>query len=222
MKNNGVKYVFLGISEIKQIAGRAGRYKTAHQAITQSQQNAAVMMAADPTIGLDDTRPVAKEQPEKSENKIVGYVTTLEQMDFKVLKNAMGKEATPIRTAGLFPPSLIVERFANYFPPGTPFSYILLRLHEISVIHRRFHLCRLKDHLAVADAIHEVRNLSIQERLTICQAPTNMAESAEKEFLQALATCIANNEAADLLELPIPLAAFDGASTPLPPCSLSS
>jgi ATP-dependent RNA helicase SUPV3L1/SUV3 len=108
--------------------------------------------AIDPAIGLDDKKPDA-EEAKAPESTTVGWVTTLENDDHRYLKYGLEREPEEIKTAGLFPPSVIVERFANYFPPGTPFAYIMLRLHEISKIHPRYHLCALKDQLAIADAI---------------------------------------------------------------------
>jgi ATP-dependent RNA helicase SUPV3L1/SUV3 len=126
----------------------------------------------------------------------------------------MNMEPEPITTAGLFPPSGIVERFANYFPPNTPFSYILLRLHEMSDLHPRFHLCSLKDQLQIADAIHPVQNLTVQDRLLLCAAPTSLRGEGEKELLEALARCIADGESGDLLDLPIPLETLDEPPSP--------
>ncbi|KZM23973.1 RNA helicase [Ascochyta rabiei] len=198
MKSNGVKYVPLQVSEIKQIAGRAGRYKTAADAVSDS------------TPTAEGAEPKAAKK-EKEKEKTVGWCTTLDQIDHDALKTGMSSEPEPIETAGLFPPSLIVERFANYFPPGTPFSYILLRLHEISEIHPRFHLCGLKEQLAIADAIHTIKNLSIQDRIMICSAPCNMRDAAEKTFLRTLAECIADGKSGNLLELPnLPLHVMDG------------
>ncbi|KAH7398276.1 P-loop containing nucleoside triphosphate hydrolase protein [Pyrenochaeta sp. MPI-SDFR-AT-0127] len=196
IKSNGVNYVPLQISEIKQIAGRAGRYKTAHQAVSDDSQNAVATASADLAIGLDDTKPA--QQPKE---QTVGWVTTLDQIDHEHLRMGMHREPEAIKTAGLFPPSLIVERFANYFPPGTPFSYIMLRLHEISEIHPRFHLCALKDQLAIADNIHTIRNLSVQDRIMICAAPINMKDSGERLFLRALAECIADGKSGNLLDI---------------------
>ncbi|CAO2654763.1 Nn.00g114960.m01.CDS01 [Neocucurbitaria sp. VM-36] len=197
IKSNGVNYVPLQISEVKQIAGRAGRYKTAHQAVSHdSAENTVPDTAIDPAIGLDSKKP--EQEPEQ---QTIGWVTTLDQVDHGHLKLGMSREPEPIKSAGLFPPSLIVERFANYFPPGTPFSYIMLRLHEISELHPRFHLCALKDQLAIADNIHTIKNLSIQDRIMICAAPINMRDSGEREFLRALAECIADGQSGDLLDL---------------------
>lgn len=190
IKSDGAKYVPLQISEIKQIAGRAGRYKTAADAVSDNTPN-------------EDGQTAPKE-------KTVGWCTTLDPVDLPALRNSMNREPDPIETAGLFPPSLIVERFANYFPPGTPFSYILLRLHEISEIHPRFHLCGLKEQLAIADAIHTVKGLTIQDRIVITSAPCNMRDKAQSDFLCTLAECIAENKTGSLLELPnLPLDVMD-------------
>ena len=192
-----MNYVPLQISEVKQIAGRAGRYKTAHQAVNHgSSQNSAADDAADSAIGLDDAK-----LEKKPKTQTIGWVTTLDRVDHEYLRMGMSREPEEIKTAGLFPPSLIVERFANYFPPGTPFSYIMLRLHEISEIHPRFHLCALKDQLAIADNIHTIKNLSVQDRIMICAAPSNMRDSGEKAFLRVLAECIADGKSGDLLDL---------------------
>ncbi len=200
----------LKISEIKQIAGRAGRYKTAHQAVTADSRQASIADGAvDPAIGLDDKQPdsIKAQAPEE---KTVGWVTTLDQVDHSALKRGMKREPEDIKSAGLFPPSLIVERFASYFPPGTPFSYIMLRLHEISEMHPRFHLCALKDQLAIADVIHVIKNLSIQDRIMICAAPINMRLRAERSFLRELAECIADGRSGSLLDLEtLPLSVMD-------------
>jgi ATP-dependent RNA helicase SUPV3L1/SUV3 len=210
IKSNGIQYMPLQISEIKQIAGRAGRYKTAHQAVTTDSEQASIADGAvDPTIGLDDKQPDTIEA-DKPEEKTIGWVTTLDQVDHANLRLGMKREPEDITSAGLFPPSLIVERFANYFPPGTPFSYIMLRLHEISEIHPRFHLCALKDQLAIADVIHTVKNLSIQDRIMICAAPINMRDPGERNFLRQLAACIAEGKSGSLLDLDtLPLGIMD-------------
>lgn len=204
MKHNGSQLVPLKISDIKQIGGRAGRYRTAHQAIESD--NAAV----EPPTGLGDAKKNVQDEKNNHPPSTVGLVTTLDRMDIGYLRSAMNREPEPIETAGLFPPALIVERFANYFPPGTPFSYIMLRLHEISNVHPRFHLCTLRDQLAIADVIHPVKNLSINDRIVICAAPVNMRDEGERDFLRTLAECIADNKSGELLKLDgLPLERLD-------------
>lgn len=202
MKNNGHQLVPLKISEVKQIGGRAGRYRTAHQAIAES--------AIDPAADLAGVKGDVVEKSPVAAEPTVGYVTCLDKEDYRYLAEAMSEEPEPIETVGLFPPALIVERFANYFPPGTPFSYIMLRLHEISVVHPRYFLCGLKDQLEIADVIHPVQNLSISDRAVICATPTNMRDEGERDFLRTLAECIAENKSGSLLDLPtLPLEVLD-------------
>ncbi|PVI04641.1 P-loop containing nucleoside triphosphate hydrolase protein, partial [Periconia macrospinosa] len=204
VKHNGTKLAPLEISDLKQIAGRAGRYKTAHEANT-----AATAQRSEEAMNTNAVVP-AGPGPEATKPKTVGIVTTLEKLDFPYLKGVMKREPPPIETAGLFPPNIIVERFAQYFPPGTPFSYILLRLHEISKIHPRFHLCSLRDQLSIADAIHKVKNLSISDRYTICAVPSSTRDQKEEAFLVSLVERIADGKSVNLLDLPeLPLHILD-------------
>ncbi|CAE7200203.1 hypothetical protein P3342_010400 [Pyrenophora teres f. teres] len=209
-KSNGEQIKRLQISEIKQIAGRAGRYKTAHQAITKDSEKASVAdTTIDPVIGLDDKQPDT-EKAVQAEPQTIGWATTLEREDLASLKFGMKSEPEVITSAGIFPPSVIVERFASYFPPGTPFSYIMMRLQTISEINPRFHLCALKDQLAIADNLHLVENLSIQDRITLCAAPVSARKANETKFLKELATCIADGKPGGILDLKtLPLNVMD-------------
>lgn len=250
-KNDGIGMRTLKVSEIKQIGGRAGRYRTAHQAVKEASSTLdasapevqptveVVEPSEDPEATLDKIAPmVYKVQRESSSdaalssdsiersdpsaeheqhdlvtNSNKGLITTLYPFDFPIIKNAMSLEPEPIRSAGLHPPASIVERFTSYFPPGTPFSYILLRLNDISRTNQRFHLCGLRDSLLIADAIHSVEGLTTLERISICSAPISLhKDSSMKVLLQHLAGAIANQRGGSLLEIPpaaLPLELLD-------------
>lgn len=113
----------------------------------------------------------------------------------------MKAEPEPIRTAGIFPPAPIVERFATYFPPGTPFSYILMRLHELSQMHSRFHLCGLKDQLWIADLIEPVQGLTTTDRNILCACPASKTEDLFKHLMPAFARCIEQQRGGSLFEM---------------------
>jgi ATP-dependent RNA helicase SUPV3L1/SUV3 len=119
----------------------------------------------------------------------------------------MESEPLPINSAGLLPPATVVERFTSYFPPRTPFSYILIRLHELSQMHSRFHLCDLKDKLWIADLIEPVEGLTVIERLVMCSCPASKTDnSLWTELLPALARVAAGQHSvtpADIAELPL-------------------
>ena len=181
-KFNGTNHELIEPAQLKQIAGRAGRFRTAAQA-NEGTRNLETIKAnvSEPSLGL---------------------VTTLEAADLPFLRRAMQHELDPIMTAGIFPPTNILTRFANYYPPSTRFSYILLRLHELSLNHPRYHLCNLRDQTSIADAIQPIENLSIQDRMIFCAAPASLrGPSSVRAILQAFAECVGNRSNGALLEI---------------------
>lgn len=107
----------------------------------------------------------------------------------------------PVMTAGLLPPTIFLSRFATLFPPRTPFSYILLRLHDLAVTHPRFHLCDLHEQVNIAEVIEPVENLTVRDRAIFCAAPANTHEYRSSQVCKAFASCVANNGGGALLEL---------------------
>ena len=183
IKYDGTGFNPLSVPQVKQIAGRAGRYRTAAQATEDDNDN--------------ETGQVGKPRPTST----LGLVTTLEGADLPYVLKAMNDEAEPIKSAGIFPPDHYVLRFASYFPPRTPFSYIMMRLHEIARIHPRFHLCLLRDQIKIADTIQHVEGLSIPERLTLCASPADPREASTNRALVAFAECIARQSGGQLLDI---------------------
>ncbi|PSS00634.1 P-loop containing nucleoside triphosphate hydrolase protein [Coniella lustricola] len=177
-KHDGIKIRELNIPELKQIGGRAGRFKSAAQ-------------------GMQDATGTAiterKEQP--------GFVTTLENEDLDVIHNSFAQEPEPIAAAGLFPPSFIIEKFASYFPAGTPFSFILLRLRDIARIHGRFQLCSFKDQINIANIIQSF-DLSIRDRCIFLVAPITLRDQGVTGFVRELASRVAKNQTGHLLDFP--------------------
>ena len=114
----------------------------------------------------------------------------------------MQGELDPIMSAGIFPPTSVLTKFATYFPPSTSFSYILLRLHELSMKHPRYHLCNLRDQIAIADSIQPVRNLTIHDRIVFCASPANPKGPGMRSVLQAFAKCVGEHSSGALLDIP--------------------
>jgi len=188
----GGKFETMPVAEIKQIAGRAGRYSTAEadmkRSVTDSKPS--VMSPASPGV-------IAPLAPVKS----VGLVTTFEREDFPLVEAAMNSEAEPIKSAGLHPPAYIMERFAKHFPPETPFSYLLMRMQEISQVTSRFHLCDLKTQMSIADAIEPIDGLTTTDKLIFCSAPIEPRRPGESELARAYARVIAGSRGVGILEI---------------------
>ncbi|PBP16820.1 hypothetical protein BUE80_DR012442 [Diplocarpon rosae] len=186
-KHDGTKHRLMAPYEIKQIAGRAGRFKTAQDAISQGK---AGENGVDP-LGVDVVkRPVSSE----------GLVTTLEKFDLPIVRRGMKTEVPPIKTAGVFPPADILLRFASYFPPKTPFSYVVLRLHSMAALAPQFHICDLKDQIRISDIIQDLE-ISHMDRITMMSAPISLRDSGTKDVIYELAKCIAEQRNAALLDL---------------------
>lgn len=187
-KHNGKEHETLEIAALKQIAGRAGRFKSAHEATTADKQRE--KKADDEDQSLLDLVP----------KKTLGLVTAMEHFDLPVIQRAMMSEPPPMPSAGIFPPDDVVLRFATYFPPGTPLSYILMRLHAISVVHPRFHLCNLRDQVAIADVIQPY-GLSTRDMLTFVAAPIPLRDQAMAAAAKGMAKALANNTGGELLDI---------------------
>jgi hypothetical protein len=113
----------------------------------------------------------------------------------------MASEPEPMPSAGIQPPAYIIERFAKMYPAGTPFAYLLIRLNEIARTTGRFHLCELKQAIAIADAIESIQGLTITDKLIFVSSPVEPRKSGETALAQAYARMVANNRAMQITDV---------------------
>jgi ATP-dependent RNA helicase SUPV3L1/SUV3 len=187
-KRDNTGYRQMAVPELKQIGGRAGRYRTANQAIQG--------------VGTDDAPP----RPKPSGP---GLVTALEDPDLAVIIEAFQTEPEPMKTAGLQPPVSAIERLSTYFPPNTPLSFIILRLRDIARLSPRFHLCHLKEMLEVAHLIQPYP-MAIYDRCVFLNAPVALRDKGGAVVLQAFAKCVSRMDGGHLLDIrEIPLEVLD-------------
>jgi len=183
-KFNGVQSERLTIPQIKQIAGRAGRYRSAHQDKTKS-----------PTS--------QKNEP--------GFVTSLEEQDLPIIQAALKAEAPPLRKAMILPPAEYLEEYSLRLPPGIPFEYLLSRVCQTAYAHPRFAISNIRDKLKIARITDEVPNLSIEQHAQICACPLAGRDGRLTKCLKALAKIISDRRAvnvADIPELPLEILAM--------------
>ncbi|KAF1985054.1 P-loop containing nucleoside triphosphate hydrolase protein [Aulographum hederae CBS 113979] len=192
IKFDGFNRVPLKVSNIKQIAGRAGRYRTADQASTSN---------ADPLKEKYGPSANAGAIQSAGKQQSGGLVTTLDEIDFRVVATAMTMEPEPIKQAGLAPPDSIISRFAAYFPPRTPLSYILQRFLDMSQTHQRYKMFHPHDMIEALDTIHSVENLTIADRLVFMVAPFSPRHPTMPKLLKELAECVANQRGGSVLEI---------------------
>lgn len=184
-KRSRLGYGPLSVSDIKQIGGRAGRYRTAQQAVRE---------------GTDTSNPDTQQKP-PTPKKQIGLVTAIEDEDLGNIQQAFSQEPTPLKTAGVQVPSSVLERFSTYFPPHTPFSYIILRLYDIARISPLFHMCNLGELVEIADLIQPFP-MSVYDRCIFLTAPVAIRDSNGKRVVQAFAKCVSNMSGGYLLDIP--------------------
>ncbi|KAK2766749.1 RNA helicase [Arachnomyces sp. PD_36] len=165
----------LSIPQIKQIGGRAGRYRSAAQ---------------------------TSEQSSDSDDSNVGFVTSLEDVDLPYISEALKAEPQPILAAGLLPPDELVHRFAAYHPPTTPFPYLLRRLHSLVEVNPRYFLCDTRQQIETAEVIDQVDNLDIADRLIFLASPAPTRDPGMGLIVQGFARCVTEHKSGALLEIP--------------------
>jgi ATP-dependent RNA helicase SUPV3L1/SUV3 len=188
-KHNGRMREILSIPQIKQIAGRAGRYRTARQGADADKDKQNGAPPPPPAIGL---------------------VTCMEEADLPIIQNALQTEPEPIKAAGLLPPTEFVEEFAARLPKGLPFEYIYQRVCDIARMHPRFKLSEISSQTGIARVLDSVKNLTIKDRLCFSSSPANTRKQEDVKLLIAYGRCVANNKPVSCVDIPeIPLEVLD-------------
>ena len=173
--------------EIKQIAGRAGRYTTASDDMKRAKSA--------------DQQSEDSQQKPHVPRKTTGLVTTLERGDLKILEKAMTSDSQPITRANLFPPTFVFANFASYFPPDTPFAYLLIQLHELGRSDGRYFVGDIRGQVSIADCIESVQGLFLQDRVTFCSAPIEPRRLGEPELARVFARCVAEGRSISVLDI---------------------
>ncbi|KJZ74547.1 hypothetical protein HIM_06143 [Hirsutella minnesotensis 3608] len=171
--SNGLRR--LTAPELRQIGGRAGRYRTAANA------NGTTAESSEPRLGL---------------------VTTFIQSHIRQIGRMMQSRPRNIEKAAFFPPAGVIERFASYFPLGTPLSWILHCINATATVSPQYHLNIPRDILELADQLQDLP-LSIYDRLTFCHLPVSLrtAGSTGLSVLRALATIVAEYRVGHILSI---------------------
>lgn len=182
-KFDGTESRMLTFPEIKQIGGRAGRYRSA-------------------------TRPDGSLDPKAEEAK-VGLVTSMEFMDLHRIQKAFSRDVEDLKIAYINPPASIIERFASYYPRGTPLSFILQRVRMAATVGEQFRIALKTDSLAIADIIQDYP-MPVGDKLVFCNLPCRLSYQTSVSVMQALAKIVSENGNGDLLSIKeIPLEYLD-------------
>ncbi|CRG90618.1 ATP-dependent RNA helicase SUPV3L1, mitochondrial [Talaromyces islandicus] len=164
----------LTIPEIKQIGGRAGRYRAANE-------KASDVNPKEPNIGL---------------------VTSLEDVDLPYIREALDYEPPPLRAAGVLPNDTVFQRISNYFPYDVSFKFLINRVMAMTEVHPLFFLCKVRSQLEIAGVLDRCHDLSIDDRLIFMAAPISERDTILVNAAKGFVRCVATNTCGRLLDIP--------------------
>ncbi|PYI08130.1 mitochondrial ATP-dependent RNA helicase Suv3 [Aspergillus sclerotiicarbonarius CBS 121057] len=162
----------LSVPEIKQIGGRAGRYRSAMQ-----------------------------QEADGSGDENIGWVTSLEDIDLVYIHEAMESEPPPLVSAGIHPPDSVFQKMAAYFPNNVPLEYLVKRLMVVSQVHPLFFLCDPRNQLENAEVIDSVDGLRMADQLTFMASPMHTRLIAGRDAAVAFIRCVADHSDGRLLDI---------------------
>ncbi|KAJ1922156.1 RNA helicase [Mycoemilia scoparia] len=103
-----------------------------------------------------------------------GVVTTLHNKDLHHLDKHINMLPPPLPSAGIKPPTNMIEMFSHQFP-NVPFSKLWLMFQDCAQTTTDFHMCQFKDQKVIADSIESIP-LSVQDRYQLMYAPIQIRD----------------------------------------------
>ncbi|WVQ96760.1 hypothetical protein IAU59_003867 [Kwoniella sp. CBS 9459] len=183
-KFNGKTEVPLALTQIKQIAGRAGRYKTANDTDTDKEKQL-------DNIATPDESPATG-----------GLVTTLHKADLPILRELMTRDLPSIPRAKLEVPYGNMAELASLLPSNTSFASLLEHFAALAQPPPHTVLSAYEHKLPLADVVEPFRDrLSLKEIDQFCFAPVNVRDDRAKAIFRNLVQDFADQGCVNLDEI---------------------
>ncbi|WVW84434.1 hypothetical protein I302_106468 [Kwoniella bestiolae CBS 10118] len=175
-KFNGKKETPLSLTQIKQIAGRAGRYKTS---------------ADSNLITPPDESPATG-----------GLVTTLHKADLPILRELMKRDLPSIPRANLEVPYSNLSELSSLLPSNTTFAGLLEHFSSLVKVPKYTTLSGYEHKLSLADILEPYRDrLSLAEIDLFCFAPVNIRDERARRIFEELIKDFSENGFVDLEDI---------------------
>ncbi|GAA5922862.1 ATP-dependent RNA helicase SUV3 [Sporobolomyces koalae] len=159
-KWDGRAEIRLPTPQIKQIAGRAGRYGV-HTPISPSAPDLDLNPASPPAIEADSVN---------------GEATTLDAEDLPILQAAMQEPTVQVTRASLIAPFDTFKQIYQLLPPSTRMSRIFALARSITRSKPHYRSTGTASWGDVGDKIAHIQPLTFQERYTFGSAPVNLRD----------------------------------------------
>ncbi|KAF3923994.1 hypothetical protein ABW21_db0203298 [Orbilia brochopaga] len=222
-KYDGKANIVIPVPLTRQIAGRAGRYRSASddKKASPSQRQDLKTKKEDEEnwdTALDATSPPQEARanttkPGPPTDGKIGYVTTLTEKDLDLLQENMMTEPPQIERAVLIPRNTVIERYCALLSADTPFYQVLERIALQSELSEMFELSNIGPMIAVAKLLEPTQEekqngedmlgaLSDLEKINLSLAPVKLKNPSSVQAFRAFASAIGEGKRSTLLTFP--------------------
>lgn len=175
-KFDGQRVSRVSISDIKQIAGRAGRFQVAPSTSSNISNNT-------------------------TENSAGGFVTAMNSKDLDIIRESMETPTPEINKSGLFPSDNLFKFYAQTFTKTRSFDRIIESMEVTTELNRSSFLCGVENMTEIASLFGHINGLSLNERMTLSRAPVKTRIPLAVMAFQGFCKTIANMESMTILDL---------------------
>ena len=147
-KFDGTKMIDIPVPHMKQIGGRAGRYKVAPSATT-------------PTPSLNS----------ESNDESVGYITAFTRDTLKRIHKCMDHETIKVEKAILWPSDEIWSHYISEFPNDTLLSVIMERFKKEVSKSKIYEIAEIDERTKIVQVLESIRGMLLTDMLRIATAP---------------------------------------------------
>jgi len=189
-KFNGRTEVPLSLTQIKQIAGRAGRYGMHKPAV--------VTPLEEDEIDEEEEEPAAPDEGPQ----LGGIVTTLHKADLPVLRALLPLPLPPLRRATLDIPFDTMSDLSILLPQGTPFAHLLDHLNALALLPANTVPGAFDQKVPLADVLEPVRDrLSLIEMDLFTYSPVSVRDPNAINIFTNIVRAFAETGLVDLDEV---------------------
>lgn len=195
-KYDGIGTRALSVSEVKQIAGRAGRYKTASfgsETKQESQLNESLE-----TVG-DDLSDIKADEliVEKKTKASTGYVTCFNTPGLKHIRACLSTNDEPLTEACLWPPNHIWSEYISAFPVNAKLKDILQVYQKEVTNNNIFFSSSVQPRVEICDVFEQKNvgdSLLLGDKLTLLTVPLSrfkfpLISSVFQEYTRTIKDC---------------------------------
>lgn len=164
----------LPVPQVKQIAGRAGRFKPKSKV---------------DVLGSDPVKDVP------------GYVTTLRDDDLAYLHESLSTPTIQLKRASIRAPVELMENFVRRYPPSVKLSLVMQQFQAMAETSDFYAVQDLAPGAAALDILHGIKGLSFADTWSFVDAPLKLRDpKCVKAYVQ-MATALGDGKRVEILDM---------------------